>query len=243
MVTGAGSGIGRATALAFARAGARVVVSDVLKDMGERTVALIREEGGEALFVECDVAQVSQVEALVGGTVKAFGRMDCAFNNAGIEGHQAQTADSDEENFDRVIAVNLRGVFLSMKYEIRAMVAQGGGAIVNNASVAALVGFAGLPAYCASKGGVIQLTRTAALEYADKGIRINAVCPGVVRTQMIDRITGGDPEAEARFVALQPVGRMGTPEEIANAVVWLCSDQASFVTGHPMVVDGGLVAR
>ncbi len=243
LVTGGSSGIGRATALVFARKGAKVVVADVLTEGGEGTVSRIRDAGGEAIFVKTDVSKAADVMALVDDAVSTYGRLDCAFNNAGILGVNAPTADCNEDNWDHVIDINLKGVWLCMKYEIPQMLKQGSGAIVNTASIAGLVGFQGLPAYCATKGGIIQLTKTAALEYATKGIRINAVCPGVIRTPMVEQATGGKPELEAQFTALEPVRRMGTPEEIAEAVVWLCSDAASFVTGHPMVVDGGFVAQ
>ncbi len=243
LVTGGGSGIGRATALAFAREGAKVVVADVLTDGGEGTVQRIKEAGGKAIFVKTDVSKAGEVIALIDNVVTIYGKLDCACNNAGIEGSMAPTADCTEENWDRTIDINLKGVWLCMKYEIPEMLKRGGGAIVNTASIAGLVGFQGLPAYCASKGGIIQLTKTAALEYATKGIRINAVCPGVIRTPMVERVTGGKPELEAQFTALEPVGRIGAPGEVAEAVVWLCSDAASFVTGHPLVVDGGFVAQ
>ncbi len=243
LVTGGGSGIGRATALVFAREGAKVVVADVLTEGGEETVQRIKEAGGKAIFVKTDVSKAAEVVALVDSAVSTYGRLDYAFNNAGIEGNMAPTADCTEENWDRVIDINLKGVWLCMKYEIPEMLKRGGGAIVNTASVAGLIGFQGSPAYCASKGGVIQLTKVAALEYATRGIRVNAVCPGIIRTPMVERATGGKPELEVQFTALEPVGRMGAPEEVAEAVVWLCSDAASFVTGHPMVVDGGFVAQ
>lgn len=243
LVTGGGSGIGRACALTFAREGAKIVVADVLAEEGENVVKTIKSKDGDAVFIRTDVSKADDVRAMVDCAVSTYGRLDYACNNAGIEGTMASTVDCTEENWDRTIDINLKGVWLSMKYEIPQMLKQGGGAIVNMASVAGLVGFQNLPAYCASKGGVIQLTRAAALEYATKGIRINAVCPGVIRTPMVERITGGRAEAEAQFTAMEPVGRMGTPEEIAEAVVWLCSDASSFVTGHPMVVDGGLVAQ
>lgn len=243
LVTGAASGIGRATAEAFAREGARVVVSDVAAGAGEAVAAAIRERGGQAVFAACDVSRPEQVEALVARTVEAFGRIDLAFNNAGVEGETAPTAECTEANWDRVIGINLKGVWLCMREEIPRMLAQGGGAIVNCSSVAGLVGFTGIAAYAASKHGLIGLTRTAALEYAARGIRVNAVCPGVIRTPMVERFTGGDPEAEARLVASEPIGRMGTPEEVAAAVLWLCSDAASFVTGHALAVDGGFAAR
>ena len=243
LVTGAAAGIGRASALAFAAAGARVMVSDVVVDGGAETVGQIQANGGEATFVRADVSQTADVEALVRQTVETYGRLDCAHNNAGIEGELAATADCAEANWDRTIAINLKGVWLCMKYEIPHMLEQGGGAIVNTSSVAGLVGFPNLPAYVATKHGVAGLTRTAALEYAEQGIRVNAVCPGVIQTAMIDRIVGGDAEAEAQFTALEPVGRMGSPAEVAQAVVWLCSDAASFVTGVAMPVDGGFVAQ
>lgn len=243
LVTGGASGIGRATALAFAREGAKVVVSDVVVAGGEETVALIKAAGGDALFVKADVAKPAEVDALIARVVAAYGRLDCACNNAGIEGAMTSTVDCSEENFDRTIAVNLKGVWLCMKAEITQMLKQGGGAIVNTASVAGLVGFAGLPAYVASKHGVVGLTKTAALEYAKSGIRINAVCPGVIQTPMLERLFQSSPQAGENIAALEPVGRLGKPEEIAEAAVWLCSDAASFVTGLPMAVDGGLIAQ
>lgn len=243
LVTGAGAGIGRASALAFAAAGARAMVSDVVVDGGEETVGQIQAAGGEATFVRADVSRKDEVEALVRETLETYGRLDCAHNNAGIEGELAATADCAEANWDRTIAINLKGVWLCMRSEIPQMLQQGGGAIVNTSSVAGLVGFPTLPAYVATKHGVVGLTRTAALEYAEQGIRVNAVCPGVIQTAMIDRIVDGDAEAEAQFTALEPVGRMGSPAEVAQAVVWLCSDAASFVTGVAMPVDGGFVAQ
>jgi NAD(P)-dependent dehydrogenase (short-subunit alcohol dehydrogenase family) len=243
LVTGGSAGIGRATAQAFARAGSRVVVSDVDDAAGEETVQLIRDAGGDAIYVHCDVADSAEVQALVARTVDAYDRLDLAFNNAGIEGTPAPTAECTEENWKRVLDVNLTGVWFCMRFEINQMLRQGGGAIVNCSSVAGLVGFPGAPAYVASKHAIVGLTKTAALEYATRGIRVNAVCPGVIRTAMIDRYTRGDPAAVAQITAIEPIGRMGTPEEVADAVLWLCSDGASFVTGQAIAVDGGLVSR
>ncbi len=243
LVTGSGSGIGRASALTFAREGAQVVVSDVAVEGGEETVQLIKKTGGEAVFIKADVSQAAQVEALIAKAVEAYGRLDCAHNNAGIEGNSAKITDYDEADWDRVIAINLTGVWLCMKYEIPQMLQQGGGAIVNTSSVAGLLGFRTGSAYVASKHGVLGLTKTAALEYAKSAIRVNAVCPGAIDTPMMGRITDHRPHRAAKMAAGEPVGRMGTPQEIAEAVVWLCSDAASFVTGHPMAVDGGIVAQ
>lgn len=243
LVTGGGSGIGRASALALAREGADVVVSDVVEEGGNETLRLLEEAGGKGLFIRGDVADATDVQRIIEEVEAHYGRLDCAHNNAGIEGIQAPTADCTEENWDRVLRVNLKGTWLCMKYEIPLMLKQHRGSIVNTASVAGLVGFPGIVAYNASKGGVIQLTKTAALEYATEGIRVNAVCPGVIRTPMVERFLGGSAEAEAAFVAMEPVGRMGTPEEIADAVVWLLSDASSFVTGDALPVDGGLVAQ
>ncbi|HEU4455110.1 MAG TPA: SDR family oxidoreductase [Longimicrobium sp.] len=243
LVTGAAAGIGRAAAEVFAREGASVVVSDVTTGAGEAVAAGIRAAGGAAVFVACDVSRPEQVQALARATVETFGGLDFAFNNAGVEGTTAPTAECTEAGWDRVMDVNLKGVWLCMREEIPRMLARGGGAIVNCSSVAGLVGFAGIAPYTASKHGLIGLTKTAALEYATQGIRVNAVCPGVIRTAMVERFTGGDAAAEAQLVSSEPVGRMGTPDEVASAVLWLCSDSASFVTGHALVVDGGFVAR
>ena len=243
LVTGASSGIGRASALAFAREGAKVVVADVSVEGGEETVRLIQQKGGEAVFVKTDVAQAAEVEALIAKAVATYGRLDCAYNNAGIEGSAATTTDYAEEPWDRVIAINLKGVWLCMKYEIPQMLKQGGGAIVNTSSAAGLVGARGGAAYVASKHGVIGLTKTAALEYAKAGVRVNAICPGAIDTPMMERITGHRLQRAERMAAVEPVGRMGRPEEIAEAVVWSCSEVALFVTGHAMVVDGGMTAQ
>lgn len=243
LVTGAASGIGRESALAFARAGAKVVCADITVDAGEETVKMIKDMGGDAFFVKCDVSKEPEVKALIDAAVAHYGRLDCAHNNAGIEGAMGPCAECTEENWDRTIAINLKGVFLCCKYELPVMLKQGGGAIVNTSSVAGLVGFGGIPAYVASKHGVAGLTKTIALDYAKENIRCNAVCPGVINTPMIERFTGGDPAALAAFTATEPVGRLGEPSEIADAVVYLCSDQASFVTGIAMPVDGAFVAQ
>jgi len=244
LITGGASGIGRATAIAFAREGAKVAVADYMVDGGERTVKTIREAGGQAMFINADVSRPKEVEAMVTKTVEAYGRLDCAFNNAGVEGRIANTAEASDEDWDRTIATNLTGVWFCMKYEIREMLKRGGGSIVNTASVAGMIGFPGFAPYCASKGGVIQLTRTAALEYAKSGIRVNAVCPGVIRTPMVERLMDSYPEFnEPLLISYEPIGRMGKPEEIAEAVLWLSSDAASFVTGLPMAVDGAWTAQ
>lgn len=241
LVTGGSFGIGRAAAIAFAKRGAKVVVADWVED--NETVSMIRNARGEAIFVKCDVSSEEDVRNMVGKTIEQYGRLDFAFNNAGVEGLSAPTHECTDENWERTINVNLKGAWLCMKYEIPHMLEQGGGAIVNNASIAGLVGFPGIPAYVASKHGMIGLTKNAALEYAKSGIRVNVVCPGVIRTPMIDRFTGKDKEVEKQFASQEPIGRLGEPEEVAEAVIWLCSDAASFVTGHPMVVDGGWVAQ
>jgi NAD(P)-dependent dehydrogenase (short-subunit alcohol dehydrogenase family) len=243
LVTGAGAGIGRASARRLAVAGARVVVADVDAAGGEETVRLVREAGGEALFVRADVSKGADVEAMIGRTIEAFGGLDCAHNNAGIVETRAASADMSEEAFDRTIAVNLKGTWLCMKHEIPHLLARGGGAIVNTSSVVGLVGTALQAAYVASKHAVVGLTQTAALEYAQKGIRVNAVCPGAVRTPQLETFLRADPRSERYIIAQHPLGRLGTPEEVAEAVVWLCSDAASFVTGHTLVVDGGAMAQ
>lgn len=241
VVTGGSFGIGRATAIAFATRGARVVIADWIED--KETLEKIQSIGGEAIFVKCDVSNGDDVKSLVEKTISTYGRIDFAFNNAGIEGLSAPTIDCTEENWDRTIAVNLKSVWLCMKHEIPYMLSQGKGAIVNCASIAGLVGFAGLPAYVASKHGIVGLTKTTAMEYAKQGIRVNAVCPGVIKTPMIDRFTGKDKAVEKQFESMEPIGRMGEPEEVAEAVIWLCSDGASFVTGAALAVDGGWIAQ
>lgn len=244
LVTGGASGIGRAAALAMAREGARVVVADVAEAGGSETVQRIVAAGGQALFQRADVADAADVATLVRRAVETYGRLDCAFNNAGIEGAIAAPHEYPDDAFDRVIAVNLKGVWLCLKAEVQQMLAQGGGAIVNTASAAGLVGAPTIAAYAASKHGVVGLTKSFALAYARQGIRVNAVCPGIIRTPMVERsFMARGPDAVARLEATEPVGRLGTPEEVAEAVVWLCSDAAAFVTGVALPVDGGLVAR
>ena len=242
LITGGTSGIGRETAVRFAKAGAKVVVAGRREKEGMETVGLVRAAGGEGFFVKTDVSKAAEVDALVKQTVEHFGQLDVAFNNAGIEGVWAPIARQSEEDFDRTINVNLKGVWLCLKYEIRQMLRQGGGgSIVNMASVLGLVGSAGVSGYTASKHGVIGLTKTAALENAKAGIRVNAVCPGFVETPMSDR-TLSSPAVHEQVLRLHPIGRLGKSLEIAEAVVWLCSDRASFVTGHSLVLDGGFLA-
>jgi NAD(P)-dependent dehydrogenase (short-subunit alcohol dehydrogenase family) len=242
LITGGNSGIGRASALVFAREGAKIVVADVVVEGGQETARMVRENGGNAIFIEADVAKAAEVEALVARAVKTYGRLDCAFNNAGID-YPGTITDCTEEEWDRVMAVNLKGVWLCMKYEIMHMAIHGGGAIVNTSSTAGVVGHPRRAIYTASKHGVIGLTKVAALQYAKVGIRINAVCPGPIRTGLTEPGWSRDPQAEARTISQVPAGRIGTPEEVAEASVWLCSDAASYVTGHALVVDGGSIAQ
>ena len=244
LVTGGGSGIGRASALAFAREGAKVVIVDVAVSGGEDTVKMIEKAGGEAIFFKADVTNAAEVEGSINKTLETYSRLDCAFNNAGGGGEVATTAECTKENWDYVINVHLTGVWLCMKYEIREMLKQGSGAIVNTASIFGLVGEdAGMPAYTAAKHGVVGLTKAAALEYAKANIRINAVCPGTIRTPSIVRFSEMDPQSEIRITQRHPIGRLGDPLEVAEAVVWLCSAAASFVTGLAMAVDGGYTAQ
>lgn len=244
LVTGGSSGIGRASALGFAREGARVVVADRAVDGGEETVRMIRESGSDAIFVRVDVSKALEVEEMVGKTIEAYGRLDCAFNNAGVNTTtRTLTHEYREEEWDRVIGVNLKGVWLCMKHEIIEMLKQGTGSIVNTSSIYGLVSAAGTSAYTASKHGVAGLTKASALEYASQGIRVNAVCPGYIRTPMVESVIDANPGLEEWFISREPVGRLGTPQEVAEAVVWLCSDAASFVTGLIMPVDGGVTAQ
>ncbi|MBW4607432.1 MAG: SDR family oxidoreductase [Hassallia sp. WJT32-NPBG1] len=237
-VTGAANGIGRATALAFAREGAAVVVADVSEQGNQETARMIARLGGRAIAIKCNVTQALDVKAALSKTIETFGRLDFAFNNAGVEQKNTATAEIEESEWDRIVNINLRGVFLCMKYEIPLLLKQGG-AIVNTSSGAGVIGIKGGAAYTAAKHGLIGLTKSAALDYASQNIRINAVCPGYIDTSMMDRFTGGTPEGREQVISEEPIGRMGQPEEIANAVVWLCSDASSFVVGHALVVDGG----
>jgi NAD(P)-dependent dehydrogenase (short-subunit alcohol dehydrogenase family) len=245
VVTGGGSGIGRASALAFAGAGAKVVVSGRRETEGQETIALIKQRGGQALFVKGDVTNERDVERLVSQTVDTYGRLDAAFNNAGIEGEVGKpTHEQSIANYRAVMDINVLGVLLAMKYQIPAMLKTGAGSIVNNASVGGVVGFPGASVYVASKHAVLGLTKTAALEYAKQGIRVNAVSPGGIETPMLHRFTGGPgTDFFNQLAGMHPVGRLGTPEEIAEAVLWLCSDKASFVTGLSLAADGGWTAQ
>ena len=239
-MTGAGSGIGRAAAVAFAAEGATVVLADLDQAGNDETARLVIDQGAKALPIRCDVTSASDVQALVGQAVTQFGRLDFAFNNAGIEQPPAPLVDISDEQWTRLLDVDLRSTFLCMKYEIPAMLEHGGGgAIVNTSSGAGVVGIRGQSAYVAAKHAVIGLTKSAALDYAEHGIRVNAVCPGIIETPMMDRFSGGTAEGRARVIGQEPVGRMGRPEEIASAVLWLCSDLAGFATGHALVMDGG----
>jgi len=247
LVTGAGAGIGRAAALKFAEEGAKVVVSDLNGDGGSETVALIRQKAGDATFVRADVTAATEVEALIAKAVAAFGRLDCACNNAGIEGRIVPLAEQSEEDFDKVMSVNAKGTFLCLKYEIDWMVKNGGGAIVNLASAAGLIGFPGLGPYAASKHAINGLTKNAALEYSKLGIRVKSVCPGGIETRMLDSLVAqaskGQLKTRQMMDPLHPMGRIGSPEEVAELIVWLCSDRAAFVTGANVTIDGGYVAQ
>jgi NAD(P)-dependent dehydrogenase (short-subunit alcohol dehydrogenase family) len=242
LVTGAGGGIGRATCLVLAREGAKVLVSDISTRRGRETVTLVQNAGGDAVFFKADVAREADCEALVAAAVSKWGRLDGAHNNAGISGLIVSVADDTEENWDRTLAVDLKGVWLCMKHQIRQMLKQGGGSIVNTASTAGLLGAIRMGAYAAAKHGVIGITKTAALEYARANIRVNAVCPGLVGTPPILQWME-DPDTRQRLLGQEPIGRPGKPEEIGNAVAWLFSDASSFVTGAAFPVDGGLTAQ
>ncbi len=239
IVTGAGSGIGRATSLAFASEGARVVVADIEAEGGEETVRMVHEADGQAVFVKVDVSRAEDVETMVDKAVEAYGRLDCAFNNAGISPPPVSISRCPQDSWEKVITINLTGVFLCMKYELPKMLKSGGGSIVNTSSVLGLFGDGGHPAYAASKHGILGLTKTAAIQYAKTGIRINAVCPGIIRTPSSERSFAGHPDLQAKMIGMQPMDRFGEADEVAKAVVWLCTDEASFITGHPLPVDGG----
>src|ERR1700722_14787960 len=244
IITGAGSGIGRATSLIFAREGAKLLLADLQEDGGNETVKLVKEAGGAAIFLKVDVAKWSDVEAMVAKAVATYGRLDCAFNNAGIDGKAGRTHECTEENWARVMAINLTGVWLCMKAEIDQLLKQGnGGAIVNTSSDAGLIGVSGMPAYVAAKHGVAGLTKAAALEYGRHKIRVNAVCPAPIYTPMLMGALEKRPDVEARYARSEPLKRIGQPEEVGEAVAWLCSDRASYVTGLPMPVDGGYMAQ
>ena len=243
IVTGGGSGIGRATSLAFASEGAKVVIDDINIQGGEETVQLVKSAGGEAVFVKADVSKAAEAEAMVQKAVDTYGRLDCAYNNAGVGEPLKRVHKTSEDNWDRVMATNLKGVYLCMKYEIPHMLKQGKGAIVNTASLAGLKGLSGQAAYVASKHGVVGLTKSAAIEYATLGIRINCICPGVINTPLIAPNMKDRPHVEKGYIDMEPIGRLGKPEEIASAVLWLCSDEASFAIGSIFSVDGGVVAR
>lgn len=243
LITGASCGIGKATAVKFAASGAKVMISDVNEDQGEQTVRFIQEAGGVAIYKSCDVSQASEVVRLIDDTVRQFGRLDIVCNNAGIEGEQAPTQDCSIENWDRVINTNLKGLWLCMKSEIPYLLKNKGGAIVNLSSIAGLIGFPGLPAYVASKHGIAGLTKTAALEYADKNIRVNAVCPGPIMTPMLKRLMSSKHGFEEQLIAGVPQKKIGTPEDIANTILFLSSDEAAYITGQCLAVDGGWVAQ
>jgi NAD(P)-dependent dehydrogenase (short-subunit alcohol dehydrogenase family) len=240
LITGASTGIGRATALNFASEGAKVVICDVNEDGGQKTLLDIKKITPDCLFINCDVSQEKEVKDLIQKTIDKFGRLDVAYNNAGVEGQPTSTTDCNAEAWDKIININLKGVWLCMKYEIQHMLKQGGGKIINCSSIAGIVGFEALPAYVASKHGVLGLTKTAALEYASKNIRVNALCPGVIETPMLTRFTQGHNEAMAEQV---PMKRVGQPEEMANCVLWLASDKSSYVTGQALAADGGWIVH
>jgi NAD(P)-dependent dehydrogenase (short-subunit alcohol dehydrogenase family) len=244
LVTGGTAGIGRATAVSFGREGAKVAVVGRREAEGRETSRLIEKAGGEGFFVRADVSREADARAMVEAVISRYGRLDAVFNNAGVEGSAAPLHEQTEASFDLVMGVNVKGTWLSMKYEIPALLMSGGGAVVNNSSIGGLVGMAGMAFYSASKHAIVGLTKSAALEYARQGLRVNAVAPGGVQTDMLDRVTGGPNSAyRAKMAAIHPIGRIADPEEIAAAVLWLCSDAASFVVGHVLTVDGGFTTR
>lgn len=243
IVTGAASGIGRASVELFAAEGAVVIAADIKDEAGQQLADELARRDCTCTYVHADVSREGDVEAMIHLALSQYGRLDVLFNNAGIEGEQAPTAQATVDNWQRVIDCNLKSVFLGLKFGIDAMLRGGGGSVMNNASVAGLVGFPGIPAYCASKGGVVQLTRTAALEYAEQGVRVNCLCPGVIDTPMVERFTHDNPEAVAQMEQLEPIGRFGKPKEVAQLALFLASDRSSFITGAVIPVDGGFVAR
>jgi NAD(P)-dependent dehydrogenase (short-subunit alcohol dehydrogenase family) len=244
LVTGGTSGIGRATAIAFAKQGAKVVIAGRRQHEGEETLQMVKAAGSDGLFIRADVSDEAQVQDMVDKTVAKFGRLDYAFNNAGTEGQPGPFTEQTVANYDRIMDINVKGLFLSMKHEIAQMLKNGGGAIVNNASIAGLIGFPGLSVYSASKHAVLGLTKTAALEFAKSNIRINAVNPGAIQTDMVDRFTGAGPEGmKDTLASFHPVGRIGTADEVASGVVYLCSEGASFITGQSLTIDGGFTAQ
>jgi NAD(P)-dependent dehydrogenase (short-subunit alcohol dehydrogenase family) len=243
IITGGSSGIGQATAVALAKEGVRVVIAARRAKESEETLQLVKQAGSDGIFVKTDVANENDVKSLVEKTIKTYGRLDYAINNAGIEGELASLVDQTSTVFDSVMNINVKGVWLSMKYQIPQMLKNGGGSIVNVSSAAGVIGFPQLSIYVASKHAVLGLTKSAALEYAKSGIRINALAPGAIETDMLQRTVDGNPQLREKFNSMTPIGHVGKPEEIANAVVWLLSDKASFVTGHTLLVDGGFVSR
>jgi NAD(P)-dependent dehydrogenase (short-subunit alcohol dehydrogenase family) len=243
LVTGGSTGIGRAAALAFAKQGTKVAIADVAVDSGEETIQRIRKAGGEAFFIPCDVSKVAEVKAMINKTVEVYGCLNWAFNNAGVEGAQLPIGDYPEEICMQVFNTDLMGVWFSMKYEIPQMLKQGGGVIVNMASAAGLIGVPGDSPYTAAKHGVVGMTKAVALEYGKSNIRVNAICPGVTQTEILERVLAKNPEGGKKLVESTPLGRLASPDEIASVAVWLCSDAASFITGHALAVDGGFTAQ
>lgn len=243
IITGGSTGIGKSAAKIFAENGVKICIADIQEEKGKQLAKSIKSYGHEAIFIKTDVSIPRDVKNMVDKTIKEFGSIDYAFNNAGIEGEEGTIDKCSIENWDKVINVNLKGVWLCMKYELEEMSRKNKGIIVNTSSIAGKVGFANLPAYVASKHGVNGLTKNAALEYAKNGIRVNSVCPGVIKTEMVERVTKGDPTLEKQFASMAPMERMGTPDEIGYAVVWLCSDQSSFLTGQEISIDGGYLAQ